>query len=68
MELTSSSIRATLRQRSKVVALGRAPSKKATQLDLTPSRELTPGIYKLTLSFRDRHGHRRSIVKTIKLV
>ncbi|MGA8747014.1 MAG: choice-of-anchor D domain-containing protein [Solirubrobacterales bacterium] len=67
VELTSSSIRATLRQRGKFIASGRATNKKASQLDLTPSQELTPGNYKLTLSFRGRRRHRRSIVKTITI-
>jgi hypothetical protein len=67
VELTSSSIRATLRRKGKVVASGRARSKQATRLELTPSQELSPGTYKLTLSFRDRRRHRHSIVKKITI-
>jgi hypothetical protein len=65
VEFTASSIRATLRQRGKVVASGRATSKQARLLDLTPQQELVPGKYKLTLSFLDSHHHRRKSTMTI---
>ena len=67
VEFTSSSIRATLRQRGKVVASGRATSKQARLLDLTPQEELVPGKYKLTLSFLDSHHHRHTSTMTIVL-
>jgi Abnormal spindle-like microcephaly-assoc'd, ASPM-SPD-2-Hydin/Kelch motif len=65
VQFTSSSIRATLRQRGKVVASGRATTKQARLLDLTPQQELVPGKYKLTLSFLDSHHHRHTSTTTI---
>jgi hypothetical protein len=68
IQFTSSSIRATLRQKGAVVATGRATGKSARRLELTPSKQLAPGRYRLTLSFLNKHQHRQKISSTITIM
>jgi hypothetical protein len=67
IQFTSSSIRATLRLRGAVVATGRAASKSGRRLELTPSKQLVAGKYRLMLSFLSKRHHRQKIASTITI-